>query len=114
MSTPNFFKDILEPFCEAADDYELREYSGRNYANNCVGVMIPSRGLIQFVMKLTKETMEADNVDFVEELEDFLRNIEQDSMGRHDIILYNSGWKWAEYNPEWLEDIEEESEEEIS
>jgi len=99
------FENILKPFCEA-NDYELREYSGRNFANDCLAIVIPNGTsyLIEFVSKVW-ENIYSENLDpetdlpiAVEWFSDFFSNIETDSMGRDDQVIYNREYKWTEYN----------------
>ena len=98
----NIFTELLIPFCEARE-YEYREYSGRNFAKDCFGFVIPngSYQLCSFVFELTKECMEIDSEDdrelVLEEIEDFFRTIETDSMGRDSQVIYSKSLKWSEY-----------------
>jgi hypothetical protein len=98
----NIFTDLLIPFCEARE-YEYREYSGRNFAKDCFAFVIPNgnRELISFVFELATECMEIDSEDdrelVLEEIEDFFRTIETDSMGRDSQVIYSRNLKWSEY-----------------
>lgn len=98
----NIFTDLLIPFCEARE-YEYREYSGRNFAKDCFAFVIPngSQELISFVTYLMKECCEIDSEDdremVLEEIEDFFRTIETDSMGRDSQVIYSRNLKWSEY-----------------
>lgn len=97
----NIFTDLLIPFCESRE-YEYREYSGRNFAKDCFAFVIPNgnRELISFVFELTKECTEIDSEDekgYMEEIEDFFRTIETDSMGRDSQVIYSRSLKWSEY-----------------
>lgn len=98
----NIFTDLFIPFCEARE-YEYREYSGRYFAKDCFAFVIPSgdRELISFVFELTKECMEIDSEDdrnyALEQIEDFFRSIETDSMGRDSQVIYSRELKWSEY-----------------
>ena len=109
----NFMKDFLQDFCEA-NQYDIREYSGRNFARDCVGIVIPRRSQSLFgfytakaISEIGDDTDSKDRENFFELLEDFLKGAETDEMGRDDIILYNRHWKYAEWFPEEvLEDSE--------
>lgn len=98
----NIFTDLLIPFCEARE-YEYREYSGRDFAKDCFGFVIPNgnRELISFVFGLTKECMEIDSEDdremALELIEEFFSSIETDSMGRDSQVIYSRTLKWSEY-----------------
>lgn len=113
----NIFTDLLIPFCEARE-YEYREYSGRNFAKDCFAFVIPngSRELISFVFELTKECMEIDSEDdrndMLEELQDFFKSIETDSMGRDSQVIYSRNLKWSDYKelcPDKIDYDEEEN-----
>lgn len=113
----NIFTDLLIPFCEARE-YEYREYSGRNFAKDCFAFVIPNgdRELVSFVFELATECMEIDSEDdrelVKEELNDFFRSIETDSMGRDSQVIYSRNLKWSEYRelcPEEIDYDEEES-----
>ena len=105
----NIFTDLLIPFCEARE-YEYREYSGRNFANDCFAIVIPTgnRELISFVTYLTKECCEIDSEDdrndALELIEEFFSSIETDSMGRDSQVIYSRNLKWSEYE-ESLEEL---------
>jgi len=108
------FENILKPFCEA-NDYELRKYSGRNFAKDCLAIVIPNstRYLIKFVSEVW-EQIYSENLDSetdlpitVEWFSDFFSNIETDSMGRDDQVIYNREYKWSEFQKEDCSDDEE-------
>ena len=107
MSEFNFFENILKVYC-SQNGYQLREYSGRYNAKDCIGIVIPngSRQLVKFVSELweflyneglDEETDMPIAIDWISE---FFSNIETDSMGRDDQILYNRNFNWSEYNSE--------------
>lgn len=95
------FFSVLTDFCESRE-YKLRDYSGRNHANNCIGIVVPngSFNLIQFVYGLTKNISEID-IDIEREnafeyLNEFISDLETDSLGRDSQILYNRNFLWSE------------------
>lgn len=96
------FFSVLSGFCESRE-YKLREYSGRNRASNCIGIVVPngSFNLIQFVYGLTKEISEIDSdierENAFEYLEEFFSDLETDSFGRDSQILYNRNFLWLEF-----------------
>lgn len=103
------FDKILKEICEE-NEYEIREYSGRNFARDLMGIVIPNgmRSFGMFVHELTLkvsanalelqvEEKDSEANEMYELLDDFIKSLEFDSMGRDDQILYNRNFKWEDY-----------------
>lgn len=103
------FHESLMQYCRE-NDIELRNYSGRNYAKDCLGIILPNgnRAAISFIHDLTKkivcEAMEKQQEDetfdvglVFELLDEFVNGLEFDSMGRDDQVIYNREFKYAEF-----------------
>lgn len=103
------FDMILKDYCEE-NEYEIRNYSGRGFANNLVGIVIPNgmRSFGMFVHELTLivceralelqgEEKEHESQELYELLDDFIKSLEFDSMGRDDQVLYSRNFKWEDY-----------------
>lgn len=107
----NFFKNILKPFCKV-NEYEIREYSGRYHANDCIGIVIPNGETFSFIGGLVECTYnegldsETDEPIAFEILSDFISGFETDSMGRDEMIIYNRHYNFAEH---FQNDSEEDS-----
>lgn len=103
------FNLILKDYCED-ESFEIREYSGRYGANGLMGIVIPNgmRSFGMFVHELTLivceralelqgEEKDSEANEMYELLDDFIKSLEFDSMGRDDQILYNRNFKWEDY-----------------
>ncbi len=104
--------EILKTYC-SDNDIEIRNYSGRNFAKDCIGIIIPNgdRSLVNFVSEVWQSVC-SENLDpetdlkiAIEFYSDFFSGIETDSMGRDYQIVYNREYKYAEYFSE-IEDEE--------
>lgn len=103
------FDMILKDYCED-ERFEICDYSGRGFANNLVGVVIPNgmRSFGMFVHELTLivceralelqgEEKESESQELYELLDDFIKTLEFDSMGRDDQVIYSRNFKWADF-----------------
>jgi hypothetical protein len=113
------FNLILKDYCED-ESFEIREYSGRYGANGLMGIVIPNgmRSFGMFVHELTLivceralelqgEEKESESQELYELLDDFIKSLEFDSMGRDDQILYSRKFKWEDYQNAIGEDEED-------
>ena len=102
----NFLEDVLVPYCHDSE-YKIFKYSGRNFANDCIGIEIPSG----YIFKMISELIGTINNGFADseqddydipfgELEDYINDIELDSFGKYSQVVYNRNWKWVD-----MEDI---------
>ena len=103
------FDKILKEICEE-NEYEIREYSGRSFAKDLMGIVIPNgmRSFGMFVHELTLkvstnalelqgEDKDSEAREMYELLENFIQTLEFDSMGRDEQVLYSREFKWADY-----------------
>lgn len=97
-SGPDFYSVFVE-VCEKLE-YELMKYDGRNFAKNVLSVVIPKHLSHFFVFELTKDVMEYEDVEMINELSAFVKNLEIDSYGRDEIVLYNRSYKYEMFFPE--------------
>lgn len=103
------FHEILTQYC-SENDIELRNYSGRNYAKDCLGILLPNgmRSVCGFIhgltLKISTEAIDLQGNDkdsesdlLYEYLEEFVNGLEFDSMGRDEQVIYNRDFKYAEF-----------------
>ena len=105
------FDMILNDYCED-EGFEIQEYSGRSFAKDLVGIVIPNgmRSFGMFVHGLTlivstralelqgeSEDKESEANELYELLEDFIETLEFDSMGRDEQVIYSRNFKWIDF-----------------
>ena len=97
----NFLADILIPYCQESE-YKLFEYTGRNFAKDCIGIEIPSGYVFKMISELISQVngfsdLEQDDYDILfGELADFVNDVETDSFGKDSHVVYNRNWKWVD------------------
>ena len=116
------FDKLLKEYCEE-NDFEIREYSGRNYAKDLMAIVIPNgmRSFGMFVHEFTLKLIEAerelketnqdcdkDSSEAFELWEDFIQTLEFDTLGRDDQVIYSRNFKWIDFQNATEEDQENE------
>ena len=97
----NFLEDVLIPYCEQSG-CKMFKYSGRNFANDCIGVEIPSGYVFKMISELIGTIngyadLEQDDYDSLfGGLEDYVNEIETDSFGKSSQVVYNRYWKYSD------------------
>lgn len=96
-----FCSDFYSVFVEVCKnlEYELMKYDGRNFAKNVLAVVIPKHLSHFFVFELTKDVMEYEDVEMINALSEFVKNLEIDSYGHDEIVLYNRSYKYEMFFP---------------
>lgn len=94
---PDFYSVFVE-VCEKLE-YELGNYDTRNSTKDVLGVVISKHLSHFFVFELTKDVMEYEDVEMINELSAFVKNLEFDSWGRDEIVLYNRSYKYEMFFP---------------
>ena len=115
------FDKLLKKYCEE-NDFEIREYSGRNYAKDLMAIVIPNgmRSFGMFVHEFSLKLIEAERElkeqkedlhqisEAFELWEDFIQTLEFDSLGRDDQVIYSRNFKWIDFQNATEEDQENE------
>lgn len=94
-------QDFYSVFVEVCEnlEYELMKYNGRNFTKDILAVVIPKHLSHFFVFELTKNVMEFEDVEMINVLAEFVKNLEMDSYGLDEIVLYNRYYKYEMFFP---------------
>lgn len=114
------FDMILKDYCED-EGFEIQNYSGRSFAKDLMGIVIPNgmRSFGMFVHELTlivstralelqgEEEKESESLELYELLDDFIKTLEFDSMGRDEQVIYSRNFKWIDFQNATEKDSED-------